>query len=184
MKRAALFTAILFAALLLFGCGRINGSPTPQGELSPTSYHVTADLLPGEHALNVTTEITYFSPAEDLSAVKFYLYPNAYKEGRAVVTEDKKQAAYPHGKENYGGAEVLSVESNLPVADSDIGQDSLILTVRLGQKLQKGDRVSFKITERVTLANVKHRLGYYDGYYLLSGFYPEVCPFSGGKFLT
>ena len=182
MKKAAAIIALLLT-LCLFGCGG-HTHKREEGEIPPPSYRITAELFPDECRLTVTTEIEYHSPADDLSAVKFHLYPNAYREGRAVVTEDKKSAAYPRGRESYGGAEVLSVTANLPVTDYSLGEEDLVLTVRLGSRLKRGEVVRFCIDQKITLANVKHRLGYADGYFFLFGFYPAVCPFVGGKFLT
>ena len=181
MKKVALLSAIILLALLA-GCHGQAKAGDPAEALAPTDYDLTVRLFPQEKTLSVRAEVEYSCPADDLAAVKFRLYPNAYR--KCVVTEDKKAAAYPHGRENYGNAEVLSVECNVPVADSDVGQDGTLLTVRLERKLKKGERVRFVFEETVTLACVKHRLGYSDGYYFLSDFYPEVCPFADGKFIS
>ena len=181
MKKVALLTAILFLAMLA-GCREGARSGRPAKELAPTRYDLTATLLPQENALSLRAEVEYSCPLDDLAAVKFRLYPNAYR--KCVVTEDKKAAAYPHGRESYGSAELSSVSCSVPVADSDVGEDGTLLTVRLDRKLKRGERVRFVFEESVTLACVKHRLGYSDGYFFLSDFYPEVCPFSGGRFLS
>ena len=186
MKHFLSVTALLLLAFCLTGCGgRRGGITEPRSEPSvePTVYRIVAELSPREHILSVESEIEYSVPIDDLSAVKFRIYPNAYSQGREVVTEDKRDAAYPNGRVTYGGVDILSVSSDLPVTDYDLGQDD-VLTVRLGETLRKGARVCFRIAERITLANVRHRLGYYGDYYYLSNFYPEVCPFSGGKYLT
>jgi len=187
MKRAALFTAIILVAVLLVGCAekvRMREEQPRIESLPETEYHITAELLPKEHLLALTTEIDYSAPIDGISSVKFRLYPNAYEEGHPVVPEDRLAAAYPRGILSYGNAEILSISSDIPITDSDIGQNDLLLTVRLARELERGERVHFSIIERVTLANVKHRLGYYGGYYYLSNFYPEVCPFVGGKYVS
>ena len=188
MKRLALLSAIFLLLVTIAGCAApIEKIDPPQEEvaaISRTAYRISAELSTEEKTLSVLTEIDCSCPSDGLSAFKFHIYPNAYKQGREVVTEDKLRAAYPKGIPSYGGAEILSVQCDLPVAGSDVGEDGLILTVRLSQTLKKGEPVRFKIAERVTLANIKHRLGYYDGYYYLSDFYPELCPFSEGRFLT
>ena len=186
MKRSACLTVALFALFFLAGCGSLplpkerETAPIP----SPTQYHITAELDAAEHTLSVLTDIDWSCPADDLSAVKFYLYPNAYKEGHEVVTKDKVEAAYPGGSPSYGGSEILSALCDVPVTDTSIGEDDMVLTLRLSRDLKKGERVRFRITQKVTLACIKHRLGYAEGYYYLSGFYPVVCPFSEGVFLT
>ena len=185
MKRCALLLTLLLFATLFAGCGAIALPKEDPEEpvLSPTEYRIRAELSEREHLLSVETEIDYSSPADDLSAVQFMIYPNAYREGHSVVTEDKVATAYPSAP-SYGGAEILSVCCDVPITGRDLSEGDLLLTLSLERPLKRGERLRFKIAETVTLANIKHRLGYYDGYYYLSGFYPVVCPFVDGKYLT
>ena len=181
MKR--LFILPLFALLspLLFvGCGERGNAE----RIASTHYTITATLLPESRTLLTETVIECVSPAEGLSALKFRLYANAYREGNEVVTPEKKSVAYGIGKISYGGTEILSIQSDLPIQNHDLGQEGTLLTVRFGQKFKRGERIRLKITEKITLATVKHRLGYYDGYFNVAHFYPELCPFREGKFLT
>ena len=159
-----------------------DDAPTPAPV--PTHYEVAATLLPSEKVLSVETEILFACPIDDLAAVKLRVYANAYAEGNVVVTEDKVAATYPGGKVNAGGAEILEATANGIPASYDLGQSGTLLTVRLPGKCRKGETITLSVTERVTLANCRHRLGYADGYYFLSDFYPVLCPFAEGKYLS
>ncbi|MCR4726349.1 MAG: M1 family metallopeptidase [Clostridia bacterium] len=173
---AALFAILLLFLALLPSCAEKNETR------HRPSYRIEAELFPERNELSLKTEIRWFIPQDGLSAVKLRLYPNAYGEGDSPVTPEKTRAAYPSG-ENYGGAEILSVSSNAGVKDYSVGvEDDTVLTVRLNGKKKKGEEIRLVIEEIVRLASIKHRLGSYGGYYTLSGFYPAVCPFSGGKF--
>ena len=180
----------LLLALLcsLASCGRRPPAPAEETppELSPERAHYTiaATLLDKEKVLSVETEILFSCPADDLAAVKLRLYANAYAEGGAIVTEDKVAATYPGGKVNAGGAEILEATANGQPATYDLGQSGTLMTLRLSEKHRRGERLRITVTERVTLAGCRHRLGYADGYVFLSDFYPVLCPFREGKYLS
>ena len=182
-------SAAILSLLLLFcivGCRDfpVNPEEEESPSLARTNYRIEAELSPKEHLLKVRTEIDYASPADDLSAIKLRLYANAYREGCTLVTSDKLSAVYPAGEPSYGSAEVHEVTCDLPITASDLGQQDSILTLRLGRQLKRGELLHLCITETVILANARHRLGYDNGYFFLSNFYPEVCPFENGKYLT
>ena len=184
MRRLAPVLLILFLTCSLAACGRGPSSGGSDFDLAPTRYAISASLIPEEKVLSVETEVTCSAPTSDLAAVKLYLYGNVYREGNVVVTEDKIAATYPHGKVDHGGAEVLEVTADGAPASYDLGQGGTVLTLRLGRKYAKGEEIRLRIATRVTLANCRHRLGYADGYYLLSDFYPVLCPFREGKYLV
>ena len=188
MRRILPCVLLVFALLcLVASCGR-QAIPTPPAdsapEAAPTRYEITATLLGEEKVLAVETEVTYPCPTDDLAAVKMRLYANVYREGNAVVTEDKVSATYPHGVVNAGGAEVLEVTADGEATTFDLGQGGTLMTLRLGRKYRKGEEIRLRVAARVTLANCRHRLGYADGYYFLSDFYPVLCPFRNGKYLS
>ena len=189
MMRRLSAVACLLCLLSLFalGCGALHPREHSEDEesvLLPTAYHITAELLPKERALSTRTEIVYSVPSDGISAIKLRLYANVYREGNEVVTTEKKAQAYGSAGENYGGAEITKAESDAPLLDHTLGQNDTTLTLRFGRSFARGERVSFTIETRVTLARIRHRLGYYDGYYSLSCFYPEVCPFRDGKYVA
>ncbi len=175
--RKAFFALLPFflLPLLFFSSCQESAESLPLAD-----YRISAEL--SDNRLTVSTDVTYSCPSEGLSAVKLRLFPNAYLEGNRTVGESKIKAAYPKGA-SYGGCEILSLSSSEGVKDYSIGgDDKTVLTVRLGNKLPKGKRISLHIEETVTLCAVKHRLGYYGGYYNLTGFYPVLCPFEEGKY--
>ena len=188
MRRALPFFALLLCLFLLgTGCERkehTEEGPREEGEVAPTAYHLSAELLPAENLLHVVTEIDWSCPADDLAAVKLNLFANLYREGTEVVTSDKLSATYAGGVPSYGGAKILGVTCDGASVSYDLGREDRLMTVRLSEKKKRGDRVRLEIDEEITLARSKHRLGVYDGYYSLAHFYPEVCPFEEGKFVV
>lgn len=183
MKRLLLpSTILLFLLCLLPGCGERTESE--ETAYAPPQYRIVATLDAKGKKLLTETTVQCSVPAAGLSALKFRFYANAYQEGNAVVAEEKYRNAYKSGIPSYGGTEITAVESEIPIVERDFGQGGTILTLRFGRTLAKGEVITLKFSETVTLAEIKHHLGYYNGYYSLAHFYPELCPFSDGKFVT
>jgi len=175
--------ALLFACILLelCACAKIVPAEDTTSE-NTTVYEIAAELFPETHSLNVTATIRYTLPQDELAAVKLRLYANAYQG--TPVAAGKYSAAYPNGVD-HGGCEILSVEGSEEIPSYEVGaEDPTVLTIRLAEKHKKGDEISLTIRAAVTLANTKHRLGYTNGYYVLSDFYPVMCPYEDGKFRT
>ena len=185
MRKVAPLLILCALLLTLFGCAR-KQQTTPKQEAEPfaTRYRIQAALLPDQNVLSVQTEIDYCCPTDDLSAVKLRLYANAYQEGNDVVTEEKRAAVYPSGIADYGKTELSCVLANGVETSYDLGQNGTLLTLRLPKKCKKGDALSFSISQTITLAKCRHRLGYVNGYFSLSDFYPEICSFREGKFVA
>ena len=185
MTRRILFLLCLFSlALLAVGCAPRSDGRTGDDALPATDYRIRAELTPTERLLSVQAEIDYFVPTEGLSAIKLRLYANVYREGNQAVTAEKRAAAYPDGKEHYGGAEITEIQSSVPITTTDLGQGDTVLTVSFRRPLEKGERLSLTVSEKIAIPEIKHRLGYANEYFSLADFYPEVCPFRDGKFLT
>ena len=182
--------ALLLVAFLCLNASCTRRSPLKSDDPAPspapqrTQYTIAATLRAEEKTLSVESEILYACPIDELAAVKLRLYANAYAEGNVVVTEDKVAATYPGGKISTGGAEILEATADGQSAPYDLGQGGTLMTLRLPRKYKRGETIRLTVTERVTLANCRHRLGYADGYYFLSDFYPVLCPFREGKYLS
>ena len=177
------FPSLLLCLLLVCLSVGCHAAKSVEPDLFPTHYRINARLSPEQKTLEVQTEIEYACPTDDLSAVKLRLYANAYQEGKALVTADKRSAVYPGGVADYGGCKELEVLAEGKAASYDLG-DGTVMTLRLPRKYQKGESIALRIVQTVTLAKCRHRLGYTDGYYTLSDFYPQLCPFRAGKYLV
>lgn len=183
MRKFVLFLLLLFLAASFASCVKpkdLSQAPETTEKTHVPNYTIEATLLPETHQAEVRTEIRYIVPEEGLSAVKLRLYANAYQS--LVVSPSRVTAAYPKG-ESYGGCEITEISANKEIRDYEIGaEDKTLLTVRFAEKLLCGEEITLALRTLVTLANVKHRLGYADGYYMLSAFYPVLCPFRDGKY--
>ena len=191
MRKAFPFLCLLLLCLLSLcltaGCeehSEILPEKKAEPSLAPTTYDIRAELSPEDRLLRVETAIGYSVPSENLGAIKLRLYANAYAEGNAVVTADKRKAAYGSEKEDFGGAKITNIDCALPITGSDLGQGGTVLTLRFGRTLEKGERLTITIAEEITIAKIKHRLGFWNDCFSLADFYPEICPFREGKFLT
>jgi len=175
---ACALIALVAAPLLLTACTLQNREKAPA--LLPAEYTIAADLNVAAHTLDVTTKIAFSVPQDDVAAVKLRLYANAYEN--VVVPENSVREAYSNGL-SYGGCEIKEITADEEIKGYDVGvEDSTLVTIRLAQKHKQGDRVTLTIGSVVTLANVKHRLGYAESVFQLSGFYPELCVFEEGKY--
>ena len=109
-----------------------------------------------------------------LEALKFELYPNAFREDAefAPVSGIYKNAAYYAGM-NYGGIAISSVEN---AAGFEInGEDKNILTVTLEEPLYPDEAVTLGIDFEVTIPAVNHRFGVGQHNVNLANFYPVLC---------
>ena len=178
-KTAFLLLAIFFSVLVIPSCER---SPQEDEEvvMHATSYEIEAELHKEEKKVSVSTTIRYSIPADDLSAVKLRLYANVY-QGKAV-SDDMISAAYPSGVD-HGGFEIKKISDDIEELTYQVGvEDPTVLTVRLSEKKKRGDVLTMTVQGVLSLAHIKHRIGYEDDHYILTEFYPRVCPFSDGKY--
>jgi len=183
MKKVAALISLFFFALTLSACEvKVREEEPPSTEITPTAYEISVELSPATNSLSVVTDISYSVPADDIAAIKLNLYANLYREGNTLLPEELYSSIYPGGHPSYGGVKIREISSQGVPLSYDLGREGTLITVRFPEKMKEGDRISLHIEEEVLLANAKHRLGYYDGYYHLSRFYPEVCPYIGGCF--
>lgn len=185
MKKVFVLLAILCLGTGVLSACRGSAAPTEEvaAEILPTAYEISATLSPQEKTLSVVTEIRYSLPTEGVEEIPLRLYANLYREGNLPVREERFADVYEKGVPSYGSAKILSVTSGETPLDHSLNGEGTLLTVRLPARGRKGERVTLRIEEEILLANCKHRLGYYDGYFHLSRFYPEICPYREGGFL-
>lgn len=121
-----------------------------------------------------------------LEYVCLHLYPNAFRQGAkaTVVSLANYEKAYPNGKD-YGNIEIETVEANGEYLQYSIeGTDQNILKVDFGKELYPDETFEFEIGFTVKLANINHRLGYGRNTINLCNYYPILCVYENGEFIT
>ena len=132
--------------------------------------------------------ITYRNRTDTaLDVVKFHIYANAYKDGAQnppVEGEKDILTAYPNGK-SFGGITIGALNVNgvraTPIIDGD---DETILVVPLATALARGRSVTINMDYVVSLANIKHRLGWTADAVNLANFYPVPVIYENGAWQT
>jgi len=153
-----------------------------------SSYTMQITLHEDGHGIDASMVLDYRNNyAVELRELKFNLPANAFREGaqfRPVATNEMAEA-FPNGQ-SFGGTEIKSVttSNNATIEFEITGEDENVLRVPLANPLMPGHRTSLNIDFSVRLANVRHRLGHYNGIINLGNFFPIMAVFSGEEFLT
>ncbi len=169
-KRVVLlcFFVLIFISLFAgFGCKK--------GEKGHSRYEIIAEYIPENKTLMGVTKIAFENVTEnELSVLKFQLYPNAYRKDALYrpLSNSYTNAAYYMG-ESYGEMSISSVNGakNWEI----IGEDLNILCVFLEKALFPGEKVVLDIGFITKLANVNHRTGVTEHTVNLGNFYPILC---------
>ena len=147
-----------------------------------TRYEITAEYSPENRTLTGAAKVTFENcGSEEISVLKFQLYPNAYRKDALYkpVSSAYADAAYYAG-ESFGEMSISSVNGskNWEI----MGEDKNILYVFLERSLYPGDRVVLDIGFITKLAKVNHRTGVTAQTVNLGNFYPVLCGFKNGSF--
>lgn len=176
-KFLALIISITLAFSTIFvldGCS--------QSEDSRSLYDLYC-VLEGD-TLDCDLNFTYVNDTtKNVGVLYFCLYPNAFREGAKIkpVHLEYVSTAYPNGV-SYGDIKITAVNSQNEKLEYTInGEDQNILEVKLKNEVKPNKQVNVFISFKVSLANVKHRLGYGENTVNLTGFYPVLCPLYEGE---
>ncbi len=181
MKRAvSRILAALGIATAFCGAGTVSACKKTQKKGS--RYEITAEYVPETATLTGTTKITFENEGDnEISLLKFQLYPNAYRKNALFqpVPKSMESAAYYQG-ESYGEMVISSVNGakNWEV----MGEDENILYAYLERSLYPGDKVVLDIGFLLKLANVSHRTGITPHTVNLGNFFPILCGEKDGGF--
>lgn len=148
-----------------------------------TRYEITAEYAPENKTLAGTVKVIFENGTDnELSVLKFQLYPNAYRKDALYkpVSTAFHDAAYYAG-ESYGEMVISSVNGskNWEI----MGEDENILYVDLIESLYPGDKVVLDIGFLTKLASVDHRTGVTQNTVNLGNFFPILCGFKNGGFV-
>jgi len=141
------------------------------------------DLTYSKGLLSGREEVLYVSNEEGvLNCLKFHLYANAFNEGKEPFSPVEKLEAYYSG-ESYGKIEIHSVKLDEKKVDFTLENNGEILTVPTGP-LNKGDSATVELEFTVTLPKCRGRLGITESTINLGNFYPVLCVYENGKYVT
>jgi len=178
-----LFAALLIAVFVpaLSGCG---GGDIFSG-LSLYTLRIT--LHEDGQGIDVAMSLDYRNNYNvELSELHFNLHANAFREDaqyRPVSAADMANA-FPNG-ESFGGIDIASVSVNGTNTAVEItGQDYNVLRVPFANALMPTHRTVIDMQFSVRLANVRHRLGWYNNLINLGNFFPIAAIFQNGEFAT
>ncbi len=188
-NRKALILAGLIVALMLcmclVACGGSDYIEKNAKKLS--TYTIEAGFDDSAKTLSAVMVFDFYNTTDNaFSELKFHLYPNAYRKDASlpVVDELTRSKAYKNGF-SYGDIKIDSAKcGDTAVAYVVEGTDSDILTVPLGTEVFPQQNVKVEIVFEVCLANIWHRLGYGNNTINLGNWYPQLCVFKNGAWLT
>ena len=146
-------------------------------------YEITAEYLPESGTLAGTTKLTFENLGDnEISVLKFQLYPNAYRKDALYkpVSKAYENSAYYAG-ESYGEMVISSV--NGAKGWEVLGEDENILYVYLERSLFPDDKVVLDIGFLLKLARVNHRTGITEHTVNLGNFFPILCGEKNGGFV-
>ena len=147
-----------------------------------TRYEITAEYSPENKTLAGVTKVTFENSGDnEISVLKFQLYPNAYRENALYkpVSTAYRDSAYYAG-ESYGEMVISSVNGSK--GWEVMGEDRNILYVYLLQPLYPEDKVVIDIAFMTKLASVNHRTGVTAHTINLGNAFPILCGVKDGGF--
>lgn len=180
MRRKRFFSFLLSALCLFALC--IGAVGCKKSNEVGCRYEITAEYEPESATLTAAMKVKYENVTnEEISALKFNLYPNAYREDAAYqpVSLAYVSSAYYEGK-NYGGIEIADVTGAKSWEIS--GEDKNILCVYPEGSLFPGEEITLNISFIVRLAKVNHRTGVTEKTVNLGNFFPILCAYENGSF--
>ena len=147
-----------------------------------TKYEITAEYIPENNTLTGVMKVTFTNDTDnEISQLKFNLYPNAYRQNALYqpVSKGYEKSAYYAGK-SYGEIVISSVNGskNWEI----MGEDENVLCVYLERSLFHGDKVVLDVGFTTKFASVNHRTGVTKKTVNLCNFYPILCGFKNGGF--
>lgn len=145
-------------------------------------YEITAEYSPENKTLAGVEKVTFENGGDnEISVLKFQLYPNAYRENALYkpVSTAYRDSAYYAG-ESYGEMVISSVNGSKGWEVS--GEDKNILCVYLLEPLYPEDKVVIDIAFMTKLANVNHRTGVTASTVNLGNAFPILCGVVDGGF--
>lgn len=184
MKLKKILILLILPIIFVFsGCKDDNLS-----KISKDLNTYTMDITYNDnHTLSVKQTLDYKNNTENsLDKIKFHLYPRSFREDSncSVVSTLNYSKCYYNGK-SYGSMDISKVSVNNEPANIFLGgYDEDILEVTLPNNLNPDKHCEIFIEYTVTIPNINHRFGYGENTINLGNFYPIVCVYENGDFVT
>lgn len=163
-----LAASFVFSAAVCF-----SSCETPKSSFA--SYEIVCEYRPEDASVTGTVKVSFENRTQnELSALKFQLYPNAYRKNALFPAVEKTvwDEVYYAGA-SYGG---ITVSSVLGAKGWEVdSEDENILTVTTETPLYPGDGVVLDIGFTTRLPKANHRLGVTEKTVNLGQFYPVLC---------
>ena len=168
-KLSCLLVICLILPLILVGCDETHKNLT--------TYKIIGEYDENSHTLTCSQEVVYVNNSDNsLSCVKFFLYPNSFKE--VAVSSAYLERAYPNG-ESFGDINFTMVMAGEKECEYSVNDEGSILTIQIDEIFPE-ESVLIRMEYVVTLANANHRLGYGDNAINFGNFYPIACVYENG----
>ena len=179
MKRISRCLIIFICAVLalvgFIGCRGKGCRGCTDGAENRTKYELVAEYAPETRTLAGTVKVIFENTTEnELSVLKFQIYPNAYRKDALYkpVSTAYEASAYYAG-ESYGEMVISSVNGSKNW--ELMGEDENILYAYLERSLFPGEKVVLDIGFMTKLASVNHRTGVTRHTVNLGNFFPILC---------
>ena len=164
---------MLIVPIFMVGCA--------QKDEKLSKYYIDATYEPESQTLVCEQSVLYTNNTGDaLGEICFFLYANSFSE--VASTKAYFNKTYPNG-EDFGKIEFESIYVNGQPTNYAISDGKNILTLTLDNTLFPQECVKIDLKYTVFLANVRHRLGYYDDTANFGNFFPIVCVHENGGFV-
>lgn len=177
---------LLFLLLPLFfftGC-KNNELDKVSKNLNTYTMEITYN---DNHTLDVEQVVRYTNRCENsLDEIMFHLYPQSFRQNSttSVVSKLNYSKCYYNG-ESFGGIEIEEVKiSGNNIETLLTGNDEDILSVPVANSLKPDDSIEIYIKYNVVIPNINHRFGYGEDTINLGNFYPIVCMYENGNWVT
>ncbi|MBQ3079775.1 MAG: hypothetical protein IJC48_07255 [Clostridia bacterium] len=149
-----------------------------------TKYEFEIQMLLDAQALSVKQRVTYRNDTgKTLSSILFSVYANAFRRESALPYDnDSLEAAFPYGYAP-GGIEFREIYLDGEIAEWGIqGANETFISVACS--LAPGETAVIEFYYVLLLTKNRAFLGAGDTDWRITNFYPSVCPYENGAFVT
>ncbi len=178
VKKLSFILAFAFIAAIIpfYGCKQV--------ETERTVYTVSA-VFDGKDSLSAEMTVDYYNNTQtEITALKFNLYPNAFRKEakRRPYLAQHAVKAFPNGI-SYGGITIENCFYGDEVAEWEIcGEDDNILVLYLKKGVFPAERAKVAVHFKITLPSAALRFGFADGRVNLGNWYPILCAWADQGF--